>query len=92
MTGFIADVQVKDIYHMAFGDLFLEDVRAYRERQLAGTGITPLFPLWGSDTTELAQAMIDAAVGVQPSWQPFVVLVVWTAAAALVAVRTFRWE
>ena len=42
--------------------IFLEDVRAYRERQLAGTGITPLFPLWGSDTTELAQAMIDAGL------------------------------
>lgn len=62
MTGFIADVQAKGIHHMAFGDLFLEDVRAYRERQLAGTGITPLFPLWGSDTTELAQAMIDAGL------------------------------
>lgn len=62
MTGFIADVQAKDIHHMAFGDLFLEDVRAYRERQLAGTGITPLFPLWGCDTTELAQAMIDAGL------------------------------
>jgi uncharacterized protein (TIGR00290 family) len=45
--------------HMAFGDLFLEDVRAYRERQLEGTGIQPLFPLWGSPTGELAQTMVS---------------------------------
>ena len=34
--------------HVAFGDLFLEDVRRYREERLAGTGLTPIFPLWGS--------------------------------------------
>lgn len=43
---------------MAFGDLFLEDVRAYRERQLAGSGITPVFPLWGADTALLAREML----------------------------------
>jgi uncharacterized protein (TIGR00290 family) len=43
---------------MAFGDLFLADVRAYRERLLAGTGVEPLFPLWGRDTAELARAML----------------------------------
>ena len=37
--------------HVAFGDLFLEDVRRYREDRLAGTGLTPLFPLFGADTT-----------------------------------------
>ncbi len=42
----------------AFGDLFLEDVRQYREDRLAGTGFTPIFPLWGSDTRELAARMI----------------------------------
>ena len=62
MTGFIGEVVARGIRHMAFGDLFLEDVRAYRERQLAGTGITPLFPLWGSDTTELAQQMMAAGL------------------------------
>ena len=41
---------------------FLEDVRAYREKQLAGTGIAPLFPLWGSDTRELAQQMMVAGL------------------------------
>ncbi len=43
---------------VAFGDLFLEDVRAYRENQLEGTGLEPLFPLWQIPTGELAQQMI----------------------------------
>jgi uncharacterized protein (TIGR00290 family) len=41
-----------------FGDLFLEDVRAYREKQLAGCDVTPVFPLWGRDTRKLAEEMI----------------------------------
>jgi uncharacterized protein (TIGR00290 family) len=44
--------------HIAFGDLFLEDVRQYREDRLAGTGLSPLFPLWGRPTTALAREMI----------------------------------
>jgi diphthamide synthase (EF-2-diphthine--ammonia ligase) len=44
--------------HFAFGDLFLKDVREYREKQLAATGISPVFPLWGLDTRRLAQQMI----------------------------------
>ena len=44
--------------HCAFGDLFLEDVRQYREERLAGTGLTPIFPLWGRPTAELSQEMI----------------------------------
>jgi uncharacterized protein (TIGR00290 family) len=44
--------------HVAFGDLFLEDVRKYREDRLAGTGLTPLFPLWGLPTPQLARDMI----------------------------------
>jgi uncharacterized protein (TIGR00290 family) len=43
---------------VAFGDLFLEDVRAYREKQLEGTGLEPLFPLWQLPTAELARQMI----------------------------------
>ncbi len=52
------------VTHVAFGDLFLAEVRAYRERQLAGTGIEPLFPLWGSreDTSRLARLMIASGV------------------------------
>lgn len=45
---------------IAFGDLFLDDVRSYRERLLAGTGFAPLFPIWGRDTRGLADEFIDA--------------------------------
>jgi uncharacterized protein (TIGR00290 family) len=49
--------------HVAFGDLFLEDVRAYREARLAGSGLTPLFPLWRTKpTAELAREMIAAGL------------------------------
>ena len=47
---------------IAFGDLFLEDVRRYRVENLAGTGITPLFPLWGIDTALLAREMVGAGL------------------------------
>jgi uncharacterized protein (TIGR00290 family) len=50
------------VSHIIFGDLFLEDVRAYREQKLAGTGITPVFPLWGRPTRQLAQAMIASGL------------------------------
>lgn len=43
---------------LAFGDLHLEEVRAYRERLLAGTGVEPVFPLWGRDTRALAETMV----------------------------------
>ena len=43
---------------IAFGDLFLRDIRAYRERQLAGSGLTPIFPLWEIPTAQLARDMI----------------------------------
>ena len=48
--------------HMAFGDLFLEDVRQYREKQLNGSGLTPLFPVWGIPTRALAQQMSASGV------------------------------
>jgi uncharacterized protein (TIGR00290 family) len=44
--------------HVAFGDLFLEDIRRYREERLAGTGLTPIFPLFGLDTRTLARTMV----------------------------------
>lgn len=55
---------VRDGYtHVAFGDLFLEDVRQYRIDRLAGTGLAPLFPLWKTTGTRaLAERMIDAGV------------------------------
>ncbi len=52
-------IVLQDFTHVAFGDLFLEDVRRYREERLAGTGLTPLFPLWKTKpTSELAREMI----------------------------------
>jgi uncharacterized protein (TIGR00290 family) len=47
---------------VAFGDLFLEDVRKYREEKLAGTGLAPLFPIWGIPTDELAARMVDTGL------------------------------
>ena len=47
---------------IAFGDLFLEDVRSYRERQMRGTGLEPIFPVWGLPTRQLAQEMIASGV------------------------------
>jgi uncharacterized protein (TIGR00290 family) len=48
--------------HVSFGDLFLEDIRGYREARLAGTGLKPLFPLWGRDTGTLAREMVESGV------------------------------
>ena len=50
------------IQAIAFGDLYLADVRRYRERQLAGTGLEPVFPLWGIPTAALANEMITAGL------------------------------
>lgn len=58
MRALIDDARAAGITHMGFGDLFLEDVRDYRIRQLTGTGITPVFPLWGLPTDRLARDML----------------------------------
>ena len=47
---------------LAFGDLFLEDIRRYREDRLSGTGFVPLFPVWGQDTALLAEEMIESGM------------------------------
>ena len=62
MAAALRDVKAAGVTHVIFGDLFLEDVRAYREQKLAGSGITPLFPLWRRPTAALAREMIDAGV------------------------------
>src|SRR5215208_806392 len=62
METTLAAAKVKGVTHIIFGDLFLEDVRAYREQKLAGSGITPLFPLWGRPTDALAREMIGAGL------------------------------
>jgi len=48
--------------HLAFGDLFLEDIRQYREEKLCGTGFTPIFPVWGQDTSLLARRMVKSGI------------------------------
>ena len=58
----VASAVQDGITHIIFGDLFLADIRAYREQKLAGTGITPVFPLWQRPTLPLARAMIDSGL------------------------------
>ncbi|MDH5666693.1 MAG: adenine nucleotide alpha hydrolase [Nitrospira sp.] len=64
MSEVIAQAREAGVTHMAFGDLMLEDIRAYRIRQLSGTGIEPLFPLWkpSGGTAALAKQMIQGGV------------------------------
>lgn len=58
MRALIAAAHADGIEAISFGDLYLTDVRQYRERMMEGTGIAPLFPLWGRPTAELAREMI----------------------------------
>jgi uncharacterized protein (TIGR00290 family) len=64
MSEVIARAVREGVTHVAFGDLFLEDVRDYRIRQLEGTGVSPLFPIWSSKerTPELARRMQAAGI------------------------------
>ena len=62
MSEFVEQAKSDGVTHFAFGDLFLEDVRRYREEHLQGTGITPVFPLWGANTVELSQTMVAAGL------------------------------
>jgi uncharacterized protein (TIGR00290 family) len=62
MAAAMQDAKARGVTHIIFGDLYLEDVRAYREKNLAGTGIAPVFPLWGLPTGRLARDMIEAGV------------------------------
>jgi uncharacterized protein (TIGR00290 family) len=62
MREAISRARAEAFTHVAFGDLFLEDIRRYRETQLASTGLTPLFPVWDIPTRRLADEMIDAGL------------------------------
>ena len=62
MAEAVAQAVGEGITHMIFGDLFLADIRAYREQKLAGTGLTPVFPLWQRPTLPLAHAMIESGM------------------------------
>ena len=58
-----ASTQFPSARHLAFGDLFLTDVRAYREQLLAESDYVPSFPIWGRDTRELAREFVDSGYG-----------------------------
>jgi uncharacterized protein (TIGR00290 family) len=62
MAEAVARAVAEGVTHIIFGDLFLSDIRAYREQKLAGTGITPLFPLWQRPTLQLARDMIASGM------------------------------
>jgi uncharacterized protein (TIGR00290 family) len=58
MSALVKRAVSEGIEAIAFGDLFLEEIRAYREKQLQGSGLEPLFPVWGLPTRELAREMV----------------------------------
>lgn len=62
MRDLCARAVAEHVDAMAFGDLFLADIRAYREKQLADTGLEPLFPVWQIPTAELARTMIASGL------------------------------
>jgi uncharacterized protein (TIGR00290 family) len=62
MAQFTAEARDQGVEAMAFGDLFLADIRSYREAQLSGTGLMPLFPIWQRDTRALAKEMIASGL------------------------------
>lgn len=61
----MARARAEGVWHVAFGDLFLEDIRRYREEKLRAAAMTPIFPIWGRDTRALAREM--TAQGLQAS-------------------------
>lgn len=62
MGGLVEELVAEGFTHVAFGDLFLEDVRTYREDRLKGSGLEPLFPLWGRPTGDLAREMVEGGL------------------------------
>jgi uncharacterized protein (TIGR00290 family) len=59
MAAAFASPEMEGVEEMAFGDLFLEDIREYRESRLVGTGRRAVFPVWGLDTAELARRFVS---------------------------------
>jgi len=62
MRRAMEQAQARGIRHVLFGDLYLEDIRAYRETNLARVGMSAAFPLWGRDTRTLAAEMVDSGL------------------------------
>jgi uncharacterized protein (TIGR00290 family) len=63
MSEAMERARAEGVYHVVFGDLFLEDIRAYRRKQLESCRMTPVFPLWGKDTRRLAEEMLAGGLG-----------------------------
>lgn len=59
MENEMANLMTEGFTHCAFGDIFLEDLKEYRERQLAKIGMKSIFPIWGEDTSRLAKSFVD---------------------------------
>lgn len=62
MSDAMAVAKQENVQAVVFGDLFLDDVRTYREQSLAGSGVRPIFPLWGLPTDQLARKMIASGI------------------------------
>ena len=62
MAATIAHARAEGFTHVAFGDLFLEDIRRYREQRMESTGVTPIFPLWLRPTDTLARDMLEGGL------------------------------
>jgi uncharacterized protein (TIGR00290 family) len=62
MSNAVAAARISGVEVMVFGDLFLEDVRRYREQSLEGSGLAPLFPLWQRPTPEVAHDLVALGV------------------------------
>ena len=62
MAAALEEAKSQGVEYVVFGDLFLEDIRKYREKMLEGTGVNPLFPLWGKPTNVLARSMIESGI------------------------------
>ena len=62
MANAMASARAEGVFHVVFGDLFLADVRAYREKHLTACGMNGVFPLWGRDTGALAGEMVASGV------------------------------
>jgi uncharacterized protein (TIGR00290 family) len=62
MAAALSRLRGDGVTHLVFGDLFLEDIRAYRDAQLAALGVTPIYPLWRRDTRALAREVVDGGL------------------------------
>ena len=62
MSSVMERARAEGVFHIVFGDLFLEDIRAYREKHLAACGMKAVFPLWRKDTRLLAKEMLESGL------------------------------